>query len=139
MRLKFYLMETKMKLLQYETEACKRSLSFMLDENIYLKNRLSEILKNGFDKKLLDYLEYFQTKFIKEDERIGLLRDDIAGIDKILLYTDTTYCKVVHETDKKLARLRNNILTAEKQFSELKSEFSNYLMKMFDKNIIAVS
>lgn len=124
-------METKLKQFQYETSTWKRSLGFMIDENIHLKNRLTEILKNGFDKKLLDHLEYFQTRFIKEDERIGLIRNDVAEIDRILNIAMHGDGKIIKETDKKLANLQNNISHAENQFNELKSEFSNYLFQMF--------
>ena len=132
-------MESKMKQFQCETDIWKRSLDFMRDENIHLKNRLTEILKNGFDKKLLENLEYFQTRFIKEDERIGLIRDDIAAIDKIILDNFLADDQVVNETNKKLATLRNNVLHAEKQFNELKLEFSNYMLKMLStkNNIVA--
>lgn len=133
------MMESKRKQFQYETDTWKRSLSFIRDENIHLKNRLTEILKNGFDKRSLENLEYFQTRFIKEDERVGLIRDDVAAIDKIIqdhLLDDDG--QVVKETDDKLETLRNNVLHAEKQFNQLKLEFTNYMLKMFsEKNVAA--
>lgn len=132
-------MESKSKQFQYETDTWKRSLALMREENIHLKNRLTEILKNGYDKKLLENLEYFQTRFIKEDERIGLIRDDVAAIDKIILDQFWADERALKETNKKLAMLRNNVLHAEKQFNELKLEFSNYMLKMFStkNNIVA--
>ena len=118
-----------------ETDRWKKMLNVMRDENNGLKNRLSDILKNDFDKTLLEQLEYFHSRFITEDERIGLIRDDIAGIDKIIwdpfLETDA----VEKQVQVRLAILRNNALHAEKQFNEIKSEFSNYMLKMFGTNI----
>lgn len=128
------MMESKMEQFIYETDTWKRSLVIMRDENIHLKNRLTEILKNGFDKKLLENLEYFQTRFIKEDERIGLIRDDVAAIDKIIQDKLLKDDQVVKETNKKLAILRNNVLHAEIEFNELKLEFSNYA-----QNVLALS
>jgi hypothetical protein len=58
--------EFKLKQLQYESDTWKRILGFMIDENIHLKHRITEILKNGFDKSQLEGLEQFQNSFIKK-------------------------------------------------------------------------
>jgi hypothetical protein len=119
--------ELKLKQLQYESDTWKRLLGFMMDENIHLKNRLSEVLKDKFDKNLLIEIEGFQNNFIKEDELIGLLRNDVAGLDKLLEREIFEDGKIVNEIDKRLKNLRNNIVYAEKQFGKLKLEFNNYL------------
>lgn len=120
-----------LKQLHYEADTWKRSLAFIMDENIHLKNRLTEILKNGFEKSFLGRVEYFQSRFIKEDDRIGLIRDDVAEIDKLLVREVLENEKAAKEINRKLARLRNNIVNAEIQFSELKLEFSNFLLEMY--------
>ena len=119
--------ELKLKQLQYESDTWKRLLGFMMDESIHLKNRLSEVLKDKFDKNLLVEIEGFQNNFIKEDELIGLLRNDVAGLDKLLEREIFEDGKIVNEIDRRLKNLRNNIVYAEKQFSKLKLEFNNYL------------
>ena len=119
--------ELKLKQLQYESDTWKRLLGFMMDENIHLKNRLSEVLKDNFDKNLLEGVEGFQNNFIKEDELIGLLRNDVAGLDKLLEREIFEEGKIVNEIDRRLKNLRNNIVYAEKQFGKLKLEFNNYL------------
>lgn len=122
-----YMPELKLKQLQYESDTWKRLFGFILDENVQLKNRLSEILKNGFDRKLLEEMENFQNRFIKEDERIGLLRHEVVELDK-LLRTELFYDgKIIKEINKKLKKLRNNIVIAEKDFGKLKIEFNSYL------------
>ena len=72
-------------------------------------------------------IEDFQTNFIKEDQLIGLLRNDVAGIDKLFEKEIFEYGKTLNEIDRKLKNLRNNIEYAEKQFRKLKLEFNNYL------------
>lgn len=119
--------ELKLKQLQYESDTWKRLLGFMMDENIHLKNRLSEVLKDKFNKNLLVEIEGFQNNFIKEDELIGLLRNDVAGLDKLLEREIFEDGKIVNEIDRRLKNLRNNIVYAEKQFGKLKLEFNNYL------------
>jgi regulator of replication initiation timing len=119
--------ELKLKQLQYESDSWKRLLGFIVDENIHLKNRLSEVLKDKFDNNLLEEVEGFQSSFIKEDELIGLLRNDVAELDKLLVREIFEDGKIANEIDKKLNRLRNNITIAEKQFGKLKVEFNSYL------------
>lgn len=119
--------ELKLKQLQYEADTWKRLLGFLMDENIHLKNRLSQVLKDRFDKNLLEEVEGFQSNFIKEDEMIGLLRNDVAEFDKLLereVFEDGT---IIKKVDSKLKKLRHNIKNAERQFSKFKDDFNNYL------------
>ena len=102
--------ELKLKQLQYESDTWKRLLGFMMDENIHLKNRLSEVLKDKFDKNLLVEIEGFQSNFIKKDELIGLLRNDVAGLDKLLEREIFEDGKIVNEIERRLKNLRNNIM-----------------------------
>jgi hypothetical protein len=128
-------MRSKRKQLRLETNRWKKLLNVMRDENIDLKNRLADILKNDFDKSLLEHLEYFHARFIREDERIGLIRDDVAAIDKIILDPFLKTDEVVKQADIPLIILRNNVSHAEKQFNELKLEFSNCMLKIFGTKI----
>jgi regulator of replication initiation timing len=119
--------ELKLKQLQYEADTWKRLLGFMMDENIHLKNRISQILKDRFDENLLEEVEVFQNNFVKEDALIGLLRNDVAELDKLLqkeVFEDGT---IVKNVESKLKKLRHNIKNAEKQFGKLKMDFNNYL------------
>jgi hypothetical protein len=118
--------ELKLKQSQYECDTWKRLLAFMMEENIYRKNRIAEILKDKFNKELLPEVENFQNRFIKEDELINILRDDIARLDKLLLRQDLEDGKIVKEIKREQNRLRNNMLVAEKHFNKLQTEFNSY-------------
>jgi len=124
-----YMPEVKLKQLQYESETWKRLLSFMMDENVHLKNRLSEILKNSFDRNLLEEIENFQNRFIKEDSWIGLLRHDVVEFDKLLERDISEDGQVAPEINSRLNKLRNNIINADKEFDRLKTEFNSYLLE----------
>lgn len=126
--------ELKLKQLQYETETWKRLLGFMTDENIHLKNRLSEILKNKFDKNLLEEVEIFQTNFIKEDEQISLLRNEVAELDKWLVREVFEDGSIIRQVENKLKRLRSNLKNAETHFTKLKIDFNNYLSENIIQN-----
>lgn len=119
--------EMKLKQLLYESDTWKRLLGFMMDENIHLKNRISDILRNGFDKNLLEEMENFQSRFIKEDQLIGLLRHEMAELEKLLAREVFEDGKILKEIDRKLRIFRNNIIAAEVQFGKLKMEFNSYL------------
>lgn len=121
--------DQKLKQLQYESDGWKRLLRFMMDENIHLKNRLSEVLRDQFDKNLLVEVEGFQNNLIKEDEVIGLLRNDVAELDKLLVREICEDGNIINEIDRRLKNLRNNIIYAEKKFGQLKSEFNYYLLE----------
>jgi len=122
-----YMPELKLKQLQYENETWKRLLGFMKDENVYLKTRLSELLKDNFDKNLLEEVENFQSRFIKEDELIGLLRNDAAELDRLLEREIFEDGQILNQVEKQLKKLRRNIKIAQRQFARLKLEFNNYL------------
>jgi hypothetical protein len=122
-----YMPELKLKQLQYETDSWKRLLCFMQEENVHLKNRLSEVLKDRFNKDLLDELESFQSCFIKEDELIGFLRNEVAEIDAEFVKEIFIDGKINKSIDKKINLFRNNLLNAEKRFGKIKLSFNNYL------------
>jgi regulator of replication initiation timing len=119
--------ELKLKQLRYEADTWKRLLGFMMEENIHLKNRVSQILKDRFDANLLEEVEAFQSSFVKEDEMIGLLRNDVAELDKLLQREVFDDGMIIKNVESKLKKLRHNIKNAEKQFGKLKMDFNNYL------------
>lgn len=120
--------EFKLKQLQYESDTWKRTLGFMIDENIRLKHRITEILKNGFDKNQLEAVEEFQNSFIKEDELIYLMRNEVSEFDKLIVREIFEDGQIVNDVYKKLNHLRHNITVAEGQFNKLKHEFNHYLL-----------
>lgn len=119
--------ELKFNKIQLETESWKRSLGFMAEENTRFKNKLSEILKDRFDKNLLEEVDNFQSRFIKEDALIHLLRNDVAEMERLLEREAFEYRRTIKEIDKSLKKLRNNMRVAENQFGRLKSAFNNFL------------
>lgn len=126
--------ELTLKQLEDESNTLKRLLGFMIDENIHLKTRLVEILKCIPDKNLLEEMENFHSRFIKEDELIGLLRHQIAELDQLLareIYEDG---KIKNEINGKLKTLHDNIIIAESKFTKLKLEFNVFVSEMLNEN-----
>jgi len=134
----FYLLNTtmnmqmpglKLKQLQYETDTWKRLLGFIEDENILLKTRLSEVLRNSFANSMLEDAELFQTGFIKKDEAISQLRNEIAVIDKLLVREIQENGKLVTPLHNRIKKLRSKIAATERQFGRLKTEFNSFLLE----------
>ena len=119
--------EKKIEQLQIEVNTWKRFLDFFREENVNLKNRLSNILKNRFDKKLLDEMENFQSKFIKHDELIIFLRKDVAELDKLLMNEKRGEEINGDIIDKKFSNFRINLANSERQFHQLQLDFNCYL------------
>jgi hypothetical protein len=120
--------ELKIKQIQFESNTWKRLLNFIIDENIHLKKMLSELLRYRVDKNLLEEIEDFHNKLLKQDDLIGLLRNEIAEFDKFSISEITNDQKTADEATRKLKNLRNSMMNAEKYFSKLKSEFNNFLV-----------
>jgi regulator of replication initiation timing len=124
----------KLKQLQYEIDTWKRLLGFMIEENIHLKIRLSEVLKNKFDHNLLEEVEDFYNKIIKEDDLFLLLRNEINELDKLFDNIIFKEEDVLIKANRKFKRFRNNINATEKQFGKLKMNFNNYLLENIQNN-----
>lgn len=121
--------DAKLKQLKHECDTWKRQLCSMMEENVHLKTRLSEILKDGIADNLLEEMEFFQNRFTTEDDAIGLLRNEVAEVHKILvkeMFDDGITKKKV---DTKMKGLRNSIAVSERNFTKLKSEFNSYILE----------
>ena len=118
--------ELKLKQLRHEINTWKRMLGLMQEENVHLKNRLSDVLKDRFNKNMLDGVEFFQTNFIKEDEVIGLLKSEVAEVENILKW-DLVTDENIFPASKRMETVRNNIDAAEKDFTKINNDFNKYL------------
>ena len=118
-----------MRQLQFEYDTWKRLLGFMMEENIHLKNRLSEVIKDSSNANLLAEMENFQTRFLEEDKFIGILRNELVELGKLMAKEKLPGGHVIEEINNKLKRFRKNLVNTETLLSELKMQFNNYLME----------
>jgi hypothetical protein len=125
----FITMALNKKILQYrhESDTWKRYLQFIQQENNHLKNRLSQVLQADTDHEFLERAEYFQNKFITEDDTVNMLRQDIHELDVLLSKELQEDGSVIKELQKKLKKMNKDMDIVEKQFSKLKSDFNLYL------------
>ena len=119
--------DLKLKQLKYETGTWKRSLEFMIDENIRLKNRLSDVLKDPFDNKLLEQLDHFQGRFVRQDALIDFLRNDLRDLETLLAKEIGEKEHATTIAQDKLKTLGKFIVSANCYFDRLKLDFNHYL------------
>lgn len=117
------------KYLQYrhETDTWKRYLHFIQQENNHLKNRLSQVLQHDTDEQFLERAEYFQNKFVAEDDTVNMLRQDIQELDHLLVKETGEDGSILKDLPKKLKKMQKDMEIVERQFSKLKSDFNCYL------------
>ena len=114
---------------RHENDTWKRVLSFLTEENVILKNRLSEILqsKDECNNEFLEQVEYFQNNFLKQDEIIGFLRMEVSEQTVSLVEALMNNPEELKQVQKKQKQLREELENAERNFNKLKVEFNNYL------------
>lgn len=115
----------KLEQLLFESDTWKKTLAFMTEENIRLKSELSEILQKKIDKTLLPRAEEFNSGFLKHDDLINLLRNDISRFDKLLTSEQFEEGSVIVVVESGLEIIRKNIKEAEERFRALKLDFYN--------------
>jgi hypothetical protein len=112
----------------HENITWKRLLDFFIQENSFLKTRLSEVVDRETDKIFIDNAEHFQNEFILKDEYIHDIGNDIKGHEKILQLAFEQKREPDHKTCKMQEKLRNEMYYLEKEFSNLKNQFNKYLL-----------
>ncbi len=118
---------SKLKQLQHEGETWKRLLSFMQEENAHQKNRVSKILVENINKKIIKDIAEFYSCFVSEDEQINLLQNEIEKVEKELKEEIRTKGELKKSIEKKINSLRCNISETEKAFGIIKMSFNKYL------------
>jgi hypothetical protein len=110
-------------------ETWKRSLNSRMEENVLLKNMLSDILKNNYNQNSLEEIEEFQNKFISEDELIISLRKDVNDLDNLLSAKMFGDGKIEKSFNSKMENLQNDITKSTNRFRILKSVFNDFQHK----------
>ncbi len=123
----------KLKQFQSEADTWKRMLAFVMEENVLLKFRLSEIMKEAPELLPLDDLEMFQSLFIEQDRFITFLRNELLEFDKLLVRETFEDGKLYRKLAAHQKSLRKTIRDAEKNFSKLKSDFHEFVIETLEQ------
>jgi len=103
-------------------------LSSLKNENTFLMLKLSEVLDGEVGKDFILKAEYFQNEFITKDEYIKELKNDIK-VQLQLISGSIKDEKILKKILMKHEKLRNEIIYFEKNFSNLKMEFDQSILK----------
>ena len=112
----------------HENITWKRLLDFFIQENSFLKTRLSEVVDRESDKIFIARAEHFQNEFILKDEYILDIGRDIKEQEKSLQLSFTQKKIPDNKTSGRQEKLRNEMSYLEKEFSSLKNQFNKYLL-----------
>ena len=112
-----------------ENESWRRTLEFLIEEDIILKAGISEVLKNmnQTDEGILKKLEHFHNHLIKQNEIVRLLRTGVANMGKKInldYYFETDFSSSITRIQR---ILRKQMETVELEFLKLKFDFNEYI------------
>lgn len=111
---------------QKEADAWKRLLDFLQTESVYLKNHITELAGHDTHAGMLQRLDYFQTRLLRKEELLALLRKDVQHFTKNL-GVDPSVSAVSEKMQQEKRLLGTEIDVFEKQFNQVKTEFYHYL------------
>jgi hypoxanthine-guanine phosphoribosyltransferase len=112
---------------KHESETWKRYLQFIQQENNHLKTRLSQVLQHDTDVEFLERAEFFQNKFLSEDETVHLLRQDVHEMEYLLTKEILEDGVLMNDLQKRFKKLNRDMETVERQFNKLKTDFNSFL------------
>lgn len=102
-------------------------------QNVSLKEKLSDILKNRYNEHLLDDLEKFQTKFVGEDIVIDSLRIEVRTMEDLLVRLAEKNGAAKSMMNASMKKLENDISESTARFRSLKAAFNEFQQKIFCK------
>ena len=112
----------------HENITWKRLLDFFIQENSFLKTRLSEVVDRETDEIFIAQAEHFQNEFILKDEYINDIGRDIKEQEKNIQLAFSKKIIPDNKTCGKQEKLRNEMSYLEKEFYNLKNQFNKYLL-----------
>jgi hypothetical protein len=122
--------------IKFELDIWKRQSELMLEENIHLKNTVAGFLQNDFTNIQLEEIESYLSKFLKKDELIAILKNEIATFERYLDMEPSAKMNDIEDLDLKLRFIRNDVLDTKMKFDSLQISFYNFLIKniQYSKN-----
>jgi hypothetical protein len=111
-------------------EKWRQSLNERMEENLLLKDRLANILKNDYDHSLLEEIEDFQTRLICEDELISSFRQVINELENLIKNDLDSDNELSGKARLKIAWLQKDIAYSNLRFSDLKTVFNCFQHKI---------
>ena len=111
--------------IKHEQASWLKTLDRLRQENVHLKNKLSEIIQDDISRELLEKAEFFHGLFVDKDTVISLLRRDIAhqSAATTAFVINGERLGIMDEQVK----LEHDVARMEKEFKAVKTEFNEFL------------
>lgn len=121
----------KLNQMHHEHQSWLRVVDFFEEENVYLKNRLAEVVYNNADKDFLALAERYQNLFIIKANFMEELRHDINEQEDIVKKAFVTPHKyLTSDFFSQHIKLQHDTRFLEKDFAKIRNEFNKYISEM---------
>ena len=110
-----------------EAEGWKRTLEFIIHENVFLKNRISEALKSNLASEFLDQADFFQNLLVKRDDAIRLLRHEVAEQGELLGKNPLDDGTAFSHLARKQKKIRSQVTGLADNFIQLRKTFNDFI------------
>jgi len=117
----------------YEITVWKKLLDCFIQENSFLKTRLSKAVDNQNDRQFIARAELFNNEFIVKDELMLGTRKEIREQEKKLMLMQKLKISPDETACSRQDRLRDEMALLENEFAVLKSSFDKYLVSCVGK------
>lgn len=115
----------------FENASWIRFMDFLIQENTFLKDRLSEVMDQVRDKESLDLAEHFHNQFIIKDDIFEHILNELKiESEKWKMHKKSDNEKVLIDLKKVHSFLKNQMDTVEKEHAILKSDYNTYLSSL---------
>ncbi|HMO31383.1 MAG TPA: hypothetical protein PKE63_07465 [Lacibacter sp.] len=118
----------KLEIFHQENSTWLRTLDYMEQENVFMKNRLSKVVDIYNSHDVLEWAEHYQNKILMNEEAIDLLKHDIQLQEKRLA---SEYLFEGHPLKDEIItaqeQLRRQMDYVETDFFNMKKAFSDYV------------
>ena len=119
-----------LKQLIFEIESWKRTMDFMENEIVFMKARMSQILREYPDDSLLNSIEQYLNKLLVQDKMIQIFRNDMNK-HTLGIKASVQEQKLLKDNLKNQKKLRKDIETAHAQFEKMRSDFYLFFCQQF--------
>jgi len=120
---------------QFEVHAWIRLIEFLIQENTYFKNRLSEVIDQIKDRENLALAEHFQNQFIVKDDVYDHIMHDLKKQSykwkEIKSFSSKDLYEDLNKTRKNLS---DQIAFIERDHALLTKDYNTYLDALSLKN-----
>lgn len=123
----------KYKQFLYEADSWQRLFEYMQTENIFMKYRLAQIVKEDLGESVPEEIESFQNQFIMQDKLIDFFRNDLVKYIDQLRKKQNDDLTRHRDLLIKQRRLRKEIEIAELKFSKMRMDYNSFFCNQFNQ------